>query len=81
MKLLLILCVGLAALGAANTTSGMSGADVVVVKLKPFDRSGVSGTATLTRLAGDRTRVVIVLDKREPGKLPAHLHAGPCKVN
>ena len=35
---------------------------------------------TLTRLAGDRTRVVIVLDKREPGKLPAHLHIGSCKV-
>ena len=51
-----------------------------MVKLKPVDHSGVSGTATLTRVAGDRTRVVIVLDKREPGKLPAHLHIGSCKV-
>jgi hypothetical protein len=59
----------------------MPTADVVVVKLKPVDRSGVSGRVTLTHLAGDRTRVVIVLAKREPGKLPAHLHVGPCKVN
>jgi hypothetical protein len=80
MRVLVILCAGVAALGVVSATPGMPAADVVVVKLKPVDHSGVSGTATLTRLAGDRTRVVIVLAKREPGKLPAHLHFGPCKI-
>ena len=80
MRVLVILCVSLASLAIVCSTPGMPAADVVVVKLKPVDHSGVSGTATLTRLTGDRTRVVIVLDKREPGKLPAHLHLGPCKV-
>ena len=81
MKVLVVLCVGLAAFAAAGTTSGRSAADVVVTKLEPVDGSGVSGTATLTRLPGDRTRVVIVLARHEPGKLPAHLHIGRCKVN
>ena len=80
MRVLVILCVSLASLAVVRSAPGMPAADVVVVKLKPVDHSGVSGTATLTRLSGDRTRVVIVLGKREPGKLPAHLHFGPCKV-
>jgi hypothetical protein len=80
MKALFVLCVGLAALGVVGASPGMQAADVVVVKLKPVNKSGVTGTATLTHLAGERTRVVIVLAKREPGKLPAHLHFGPCKV-
>jgi len=81
MKVLVFLCVGLASFGVVSATPGMPRSNVVVVKLKQVDGSGVSGTATLTHMAGDRTRVVIVLDKREPGRLPAHLHVGPCKVN
>ena len=80
VKVAVMLCAGVVALGVVSATTAMPAANVVVAKLRPVDSSGVSGTVTLTRLSGDRTRVVIVLDKREPGKLPAHLHIGSCKL-
>jgi hypothetical protein len=80
MKHVVVICAAIGAFVVVNATTAMPAADVVAAKLRPVDHSGVSGTVTLTRLSGDRTRVVIVLDKRQPGKLPAHLHIGTCKV-
>jgi hypothetical protein len=68
----------LALTGAAHGTAGAP----LVVQLKARDGSGVSGTATLTRVAG-HPRIVIALRRpvRLRGSLPAHLHIGVCRID
>lgn len=72
--------------GAVVAAAGAYGAWVVgaadsalVVKLKAKNHAGVSGTATLAR-AGKNIRVVVKLSRSVPGRLPAHLHIGPCSI-
>jgi hypothetical protein len=83
-RITLLLCAVAAAAVGAGATRGPAEAEgkrseTIVVKLKPVDGSGVSGTATLQHV-GDRTRVAIALGKHPPGKLPAHLHFGSCRI-
>jgi len=47
------------------------------IALMPEHRSGVTGTATLVP-AGANLKVTLTLDKRVLGRLPAHIHTGPC---
>jgi hypothetical protein len=67
---------GSPARGAGSAPVG----NVIRVRLLPANGFHVSGTATLTHL-GTRTRVVIALTKSMPGRLPAHIHIGPCKLD
>src|SRR5437016_6300894 len=80
----ILLCLGTAALAIVSTAHGNTSpppAGAIVVKLKPQHGSGVSGTATLTPVAG-YPRIVVKLNTpvRVRGSLPAHLHIGPCKI-
>jgi hypothetical protein len=75
---------GLTAVSLATAARGAarsSAPGVFAVELEPRHGSGVSGTATVTRVGG-HPRIVIAL--RRPvgvrGSLPAHLHLGSCKV-
>ena len=53
--------------------------DTMTIKIHALNRSGESGTATLTRL-GTKTRVVIgITGENTTGKQPAHIHKGTCK--
>jgi hypothetical protein len=77
---LLCVCgVVLAVGGASHATLAPTRSDVLRVALKPLNGSGVSGTATLTRI-GQKVRVVVTLSRAVPGKLPAHVHIGSCKI-
>ena len=86
-KMAALICVGLSALAVASTAHGELEAEsdsmtTLIVKLKPKNGSGMSGTAQLTQAKdGDleAIRVVLRLNRRVKGKLPAHIHTGPCK--
>jgi hypothetical protein len=83
-----LLVVGVAALWAGSAARGEPAASAaaapqhapVVVRLKPRNGSGVSGTATLSS-AGTKVHVVLRLSKPVRGSLPVHLHVGSCKVD
>ena len=80
-----LLCLGIAPLAVGTAARGKTSpppGDTVVVKLKPRNGSGVSGTATLTPVDG-YPHIVVTLKKpvRVHGSLPAHLHIGPCKID
>jgi hypothetical protein len=74
------ICLGTAVPSAGTAPGGRAGR-TIVVQLKPRNGSGVSGTATLTAVAG-HPRVVVTLRRpvRVRGSLPAHLHIGSCAV-
>lgn len=81
-KSALLLCACVAALGAGTAAQGNTAGrsdEPLVVKLKPKNGSGVSGTATVTAL-GERVRVVVKLNKPVRGRLPGHIHKGRCKI-
>jgi len=66
--------------GIADTVSAAPTGDVIRGKLKPENWGNVGGTAVLTRL-GNKTRVVVTLDKPNPRRYPAHIHIGYCKLD
>jgi hypothetical protein len=66
--------------GAITADGGGEAAeDEVVVDLAEQSDSGLEGTATLTPIDGDQTRVVIELDDDETTPRPAHIHDGTCE--
>ncbi len=78
----LTFCCAVAVVAAAGAYGAwvVGAADsALVVKLKAKNYAGVSGTATLAR-AGKNIRVVVKLSRSVPGRLPAHLHIGPCSI-
>ena len=85
LKTAILICFGISALAVATAASGQPEGDpgsTLVVKLKPKHGSGVWGTARLTPEADgelEALRVVLQLSKRLKGRLPAHIHTGPCK--
>lgn len=50
----------------------------ITVALRSVDNSAVSGTAVLTPMSGDHTRVTVNVDNVPPGALPAHIHFDTC---
>jgi hypothetical protein len=50
----------------------------ITVPLEEQSDSGQSGTATLTAVDDERTRVVIELDGAPAGPQPAHIHENAC---
>jgi hypothetical protein len=61
----------------APSTGTAAAAKEVVVQLDELNDSGVSGTATLTAVGDNQTRVVIDV-KGATGDHPAHIHTGTC---
>ncbi|MGH7319786.1 MAG: hypothetical protein ACRELA_09215 [Candidatus Rokuibacteriota bacterium] len=55
-----------------------SSAAEVKVKLDPQNNSGESGTATLTDVAGGKTKVVVNVTGQPAGAQPMHIHKGTC---
>lgn len=56
----------------------VAGASTVHVNLAPQNGFGISGTATLSQLGPDRTRVDIRVDGTDE-KHPGHIHEGTCE--
>lgn len=66
--------------GSASDDEAGRAADVpLVLELSEQNGSGQAGTATFTRLAGDRTRIVLELTNPPPEPQPAHVHSGSCE--
>lgn len=67
---------GLVLLGA---TSLAAAADSATVKLAPQNNSGESGTATLTSVGQNQTKVVLQVTGAPSGvSQPVHIHKGTC---
>jgi hypothetical protein len=62
---------------AAGNGTAEAGANEVTVTLDELNDSGVSGTATLTEVGDNQTRVVIDVTGAT-GDHPAHIHTGTC---
>jgi len=63
--------------GDEKSSGGAS--DTVTVQLEEQTGSGESGTATLTAVDDERTRVVIELDGGPLTPQPAHIHENSCE--
>lgn len=50
------------------------------IQLRTLNDSGVTGSATLTQLGEDRTRVEVRVDPAGHLDMPAHIHPGTCDV-
>lgn len=69
-----------AAYGQEKKGGKMAGAKTVRVHLSALSKSKESGTATLTAVDADKTRVQISLRGAPKGTpQPAHIHEGSCK--
>jgi hypothetical protein len=68
---------------AQKKAAQKSGAKTVGVRLSQLSRSGETGTAKLTAIDADKTRVEITLKGAPKGTpQPAHIHEGTCaKLN
>ena len=67
--------------GGADTVTpeeGAGGDRNVTAALDELNGSGQSGTATLSALGEDRTRVVVQLNGPSEEAQPAHIHRGTC---
>ena len=69
------LILGLLMLG---TTSFAVAADSATVKLEPQNSSGESGTAILTKVGNNQTKVIIEVEGAPSGPQPVHIHTGIC---
>lgn len=65
---------------AALGTAPLAGAQgqSATVNLATQSNSGISGTATLTDMGGDRTRVEVRVNGAGAGPQPAHIHERTC---
>lgn len=63
--------------GCGGSPDG-STAGTLSVQLDEQNGSGQSGSATLTALDGDRTRIVLKLTNPPDVPQPAHVHSGSC---
>ena len=74
--------IALLALGACgggdDEEEETSGERVLRLELTEQNGSGQSGTATLTGLSNERTRIVMELSNAPAVPQPAHVHPGPC---
>lgn len=57
---------------------GAAAADPLTIQLKTQNNSGQSGTATLTDLGNNQTKVVVDLANSPAGPQPLHIHEGTC---
>jgi hypothetical protein len=64
---------------ASDDDAGRATDAPLVLELSEQNGSGQAGTATFTRLAGDRTRIVLELTNPPPEPQPAHVHSGSCE--
>jgi len=70
------IALGLSLLGV---TSFALAADSSTAKLAPQNNSGESGTATLTKVGDDKTKVVLQVQGAPSGTpQPVHIHKGTC---
>jgi len=70
------IALGLSLLGV---TSLALAADSATAKLAPQNNSGESGTATLTKVGDDKTKVVLQVQGAPSGTpQPVHIHKGTC---
>jgi hypothetical protein len=71
---------GLAACGGDNDEdeAGAAGDTALSLQLTEQNGSGQSGTATLTPVGDERTKIVMELSKPPSVPQPAHVHPGPC---
>jgi hypothetical protein len=82
-----IFVIALAACGGAEETDDVGGAappaaqaadGPVTVELGEENGSGQTGTATLTAVSADETRVVVEVTNPPAETQPAHIHRGSC---
>lgn len=50
----------------------------IAFDVKSLNQSGITGTARLTPLAGDRVAVAVAVNGAGTGPRPIHVHEGPC---
>ncbi|MBC5804699.1 MAG: CHRD domain-containing protein [Candidatus Eremiobacter antarcticus] len=80
MKSACLAVVACSAVLALTTSAYGSPHRDITLRMHSQHRSGESGTATLTDLGGNQTRVVIHVDSENTtGDQPAHVHPGTCK--
>jgi hypothetical protein len=74
--------IALLALGACggedDEEEAASGGSALRLELGEQNGSGQSGTATLTAVGDERTRIVMELSNPPSVPQPAHVHPGPC---
>jgi hypothetical protein len=72
--------VGLAACGGDDdeNEAAVAGDTALSLELTEQNGSGQSGTATLTPVADERTKIVMELSNPPAVPQPAHVHPGPC---
>jgi hypothetical protein len=74
-----IALLALGACGGGDDEEGAASGDSAVrLELDEQNGSGQSGTATLTAVGDDRTRIVMKLSNPPSVPQPAHVHPGPC---
>ena len=61
-----------------SATDGSGEGNEVTVTLDEQNGSGQGGSATLTRIDGSSTRVVVTVDNPPAEPQPAHIHMGTC---
>jgi hypothetical protein len=74
-----IALLGLGACGGSDDEDEAGGADTALsLELMEQNGSGQSGTATLTPVGDERTKIVMELSNPPAVPQPAHVHPGPC---
>lgn len=75
---LLPLAAAVAVAACGGSDGDESGGGSVRLELAEEDGSGQSGTAVISAVSGERTKVVLELDHPPDVPQPAHVHPGPC---
>jgi hypothetical protein len=76
--LLLPLAVALAVAACGGSDGDEVGGGSLRLELAEEDGSGQSGTAVISAVSDERTKVVLELDHPPDVPQPAHVHPGPC---
>ena len=74
--MLLSLAVAVAACGGSDSDEGAKG--TLRLELAEESESGQSGTAIISPVDGETTRIVMEIDHPPDLPQPAHVHPGPC---
>ena len=77
-RLTIILALALSLLALPALAGAVAAVDPVTVQLKVQNNSGQAGTATLTDLGNNTTRVVVESTGAPAGPQPIHIHEGTC---